>query len=188
MLAKPIPFTAGHASGLDELAGAGLLINAFVDEAETFRSRPGIGEWGDFPSSHSSTDPVIGLWAFGDHLIYVAESSDGTRNIYAWSGGNVLNLSAGNPTYQLEGTLLPKFAGRQILIINGRRRAAKIAGLSSARLGGSPPNFSDVVFCAQRVIGAANDDSGVMYWSEPGLTGTETYDTTVEFREAEARP
>lgn len=182
---KPIRFNAGDASGLDELAGAGRLINALVDKADCVRARPGVEAWADFPTP-TDTSAITGMIpAFGG-LVFTTAG----ENIFVWrTSGQVLDLSNGVSTRKLAGTARPSFAlGRNMLIIaNGAEPQKVDNGLASARLGGSPPDFSEVVITSRRVIGLAANDSGLIYWSDAGETALETYDTGNEFREAESR-
>lgn len=124
---------------------------------------------------------------FAGRLLYV--TSD--MSIFCWAGpGSVIDLSLGNPAAMVAGSGIPALAvGRNFALLTAGDVPQKVdRGLTSARLGGSPPKLRDIVYCAQRAVGAAADESGIIYWSGPGDTGLETWDVGVEFREAEAQP
>lgn len=183
---KEIPFNVGHASGLDELAGAGTSINVLVDKSGAIRARPGIKAWSEFPATFPSTTAVLAMAVFGPNLLYVTED----RKVFCWRpSGTVLELSTGSAG-TVDGAQTPMIAvSRNYALIAGGGVPQKVdIGLSCTRLGGSPPSLADVVFLTQRAVGSGADLSGIFYWSGPGETGLETWDIPPEYREAETEP
>lgn len=196
MTIADLKFT-GQATGLDELAGApGLFANVMPDLAGVLRARPGIRAWDLFPATAPDENEVVGIhhWKAADGgkgaVIWITQGEDGVRRIYAIDSGGVLYaLSGALGTTLLDGTLRPKFIETStLLVIVGGGAPQKITlSLNSERLGGSPPNAIDGVVITRRIVLASADGTGRMYWSDILETGSETWDTAFEFREAEAQ-
>jgi hypothetical protein len=190
MPTKPISFNAGEAAGLDELSGASpAFVNASVDGAGAIRSRPGIRPWSDFPAP-LVTAPVVKLFPFNNYLIYVTD--DGfSRIVQAYvAPGQTINLSMGGIGTQIAGTdTISVAVGRDLSVLVGGGAPQKVsAGLSSTRLGGGPPNASDVIIFNNYIVLAAADRSGIAYWAGPGEFLAESWQLGRDFREAEAKP
>ncbi len=185
MPTNPVKFSGSESPSVEELAG-GMppQINAVTDAAGAIRMRPGIAAWSSFPGVIPNASPVIGMSAWNGSLVYVTED----RLIWALlSAGNVIALSdAADSTTVLDGSLRPVFATtRTRIIIAGGGLPQKWEGTGlSARLGGNPPAFSHVTTIAQHVVGNASDVSGLVYWSDVGDTGAETWTTGLNFLEA----
>lgn len=190
-----ISFSAGESPSVDELAG-GLPAqpNVLIDAAGAIRMRPGISAWSLFPAVIPNASPVIGIGSWrtvgGTYLVYVCED----RTIWALlAPGYVVALSDASATTKLDGSLRPVFAStRQRLVIAGGGAPQKWeGGALSARLGGSPPNFSHIVYANTRLVGNDSGVSGLIYWSNPAIggagTGHETWDTGIDFRDTESR-
>lgn len=185
---QTVTFSGGESPSVDELAGGTpAQVNLLIDAAGALRSRPGITVWGDFPSAVPAASPVIGIHAWGTAVIYVTAD----RRIWAWlSPGLVLPLSDLTvPTTLLDGSLRPVFVStRTRIIIAGGGKPQKWEGYGqSARLGGSPPSFSHVTTISQRIVGNDSGVSGLIYWSDIGDTGAETWETGLNFMEAETK-
>lgn len=189
-----ISFAAGESPSVDEFAG-GLPAqpNVLVDAAGAVRMRPGISAYSLFPTAIPNASPVIGMGAWspnsgGAYLIYVCQD----RTIWALiSPGNVIALSDATAATRLDGSLRPTFAAtRSRIVIAGGGAPQKWEGVGlSARLGGSPPNFSHIVCANQRLVGSDSGVSGLIYWSGIGDAGGghETWATGIDFREAESK-
>lgn len=183
-----IVFSGGQSSSLEELAGGvPPQVNLFTDAAGAVRPRPGISTWEDFPEETPNGYAVVQMGLLGQNLVYVTED----RKIFALTApGFVTDISTGGVTTELDGTLRPVMAStRTRLIIAGGGAPQKWEGAGdTARLGGSPPNFSHVATIAQRVVGNDSGVSGILYWSDLGDTGHETWLTGLNFAEAETKP
>jgi hypothetical protein len=194
---EPVSFADGQSS-LEELSGASpALVNFLVDAGNALHQRPGITTWADFPATVPDASAVIGIYAWRQFIIYVTAD----RRIWCWEGsGNVVALSsATDTTTQLDGTARPVFAyDTARVVITGGGAAQKWEGSGlSARLGGSPPNATHIAYNEQRLVINANDNSGIIYWTPPGVGNHEIWDTTGDgsaelagagFSEAEAAP
>lgn len=168
-----------------------MLVNAAADAAGGIRARPGIRAWDGFPTSIPAAGVVTKMAVYGDRLIYVVEQEDGDRKVLAWvSSGTVLDLSLAGGTALVDGTDKPSIAvGRELCVIAGGGAPQKVtSGLSSSRLGGSPPLARDVVYFNNYVVIAAADASGIIYWAGPGEADAETWSTSRDFLEAESEP
>jgi hypothetical protein len=187
MATSQITFSGGESPSVDELAG-GMPIqqNVLTDAAGAIRLRPGLSALSFFPTTIPNASPVIGMSRWGQYLIYVTND----RKLWALHPlGGVTALSSATATTQLDGGLRPVFAStRTRVIVTGGGKPQKWEGSGlSARLGGSPPAATHVTTIAQRVILNAADPSGIIYWSELGDTGAETWNTGLNFREAETK-
>lgn len=191
-----IEFFQGQSS-LEELSGAqSALVNFLVDVGGAGRQRPGITSWEDFESGITNNSPVIGMYAWRTFLVFVLAD----RTIWAWYGvGDVRPLSSASAATQLDGTKRPIFAyDSQRIVITGGGATQKWEGIGlSSRLGGSPPNATHIAYNAQRFVVNAADNSGIIYWTPPGVGNHEIWDTTGDgtveaagagFSEAEAAP
>lgn len=175
---SPIDFGAGQASGLEELAGAApVFLNLMSSPDGTIRMRPLLTEWSDFPTGTVSASPVIGIFPWRAYVVFVTED----RKIWAWLGsGFVVPLSDGTSSTQLDGTGRPIFsydAVRVVIAGGGAPQKWEGAGLS-ARLGGTPPNMTHIGYSSTRFIGNQNDNSGLIQWSDVGVTGHEVWLTS----------
>lgn len=182
-----IKFSGGESPSVDELAG-GMPIqqNVLTDAAGAIRMRPGISALSFFPTIIPNASPVIGMSRWGQYLIYVTND----RKLWALHPlGGVTALSSATATTQLDGGLRPVFAStRTRVIVTGGGKPQKWEGSGlSARLGGNPPAATHVTTIAQRIVINAADPSGIIYWSELGDTGAETWNTGLNFREAETK-
>lgn len=190
MPSEPIPFSAPEA-GFDEVTGAlQARRNVMVDMAGNIRSRPGIVKWSDFPATIPNASPVIGMTAWQGKLVYVTND----RKIYVYTAsGSVNALSGAAPASQLEGGGRPRFATTKTrLIMAGGGALQKwegALGVLAARLGGTPPSYvSDVLVMAQRAVALEVGEGGLFYWSGVGDTNHQTWVTSEDVQEAEARP
>jgi len=176
-------------SGDHELAGASpLAFNVVIDGQGAIRRRPGISAWSGFPATFEASQ-IDGMHAFAGDLYYVTS----TRRIYRVSGGVVTNLSPGASTTFLDGTTRPAFAETAFrLVIAGGGAPQKVdrAATTSARLGGSPPDATQVIALSQRLFLDDNTSTttiGRIRNSGVGDAGNETW-TATKFVNAEARP
>lgn len=175
----------GESPSLDELAGGTpAQINCQVDAAGAVRMRPGLSAWEDFPDVIPNASPVTQILAWKGYVAYVTDD----RKLWAWTTpGNVNALSDATATTKLDGGTRPVMTSmRDRLIVAGGGKPQKWEGAGlSARLGGAPPNFTHVTTISQRVVGNANDPSGLIYWSGVGLP--ESWTIGLDFREAETK-
>lgn len=195
---KPIQFNAGQQSGIEELQGGnGLFINAIVDQTgKGIRVRPGVQAWSSFPASFPSAHPVVSMALLGTKIFYVTEDKSDLlnpiRRVYMWDSNSLtaMLVSIDTTTTCIAGTLKPVMvAVRNAVYVAGGGAPQKIAiGGVSSRLGGSPPNFNDLVYSGQFLIGSLTDGSGQFAFAGPGEDAFETWDTSVDFREAEFLP
>jgi len=175
---QPIDFGAGQASGLEELAGAAPVFwNLMSSPDGTVRMRPLLTTWGDFETGVVTSSAVIGIFPWRQYVVFVTAD----RKIWAWLGpSNVVALSDATSATQLDGTGRPIFtydATRVVIAGGGAPQKWEGAGLS-ARLGGTPPNMTHLGYSSTRFIGNQNDNSGIIQWSDVGVTGHETWLTT----------
>jgi hypothetical protein len=181
-----VKFGGPETPSVDELAGGTpAQLNVLTDAAGATRMRPGISAWTGFPTTSPTSSPVIGISAWNGYVVFVTLD----RKIWSLAAGAVTALSSAVATTKLDGGLRPIFATTRTRIIiagGGKPQKWEGAGLS-ARLGGSPPAFSHVATIAQRVVGNDSGVSGIIYWSELGDTGAESWRTGLNFREAETR-
>jgi len=184
-----IKMAGGQISSSEELAGAmPVQVNGMTDRAGALVPRPGISAWSDFPSTVPWASPVVAMGSWNGRLIYVTAD----RRIWVWlAPGNVVALSdpADNAT-MLDGVLRPVIVptrSRVLIVGGGKPQKWEGSGLS-ARLGGNPPAMTHMVSLAQRLFGNANDPSGLIYWSNIGDTGAETWQTGLNYAEAETKP
>lgn len=185
MPSQPVTF-GGETPSVDELAGGTpAQVNTLVDAAGALRMRPGIATWTGFPATVPNASPVtsIGLW--NGNLVYTTDD----RKIWNVAAGAGYALSDTTAATKLDGGLRPVIVStRTRAIISGGGKPQKWeGGALSARLGGSPPAFSHVTTIAQRVVGNDSGVSGIIYWSDVGDTGAETWVTGLNFREAETK-
>jgi hypothetical protein len=183
MASGPIKFGGSESPAVEELSGGRPpQINVVTDATGAVRVRPGISAWSGFPAAIPNASPVIAMGAWNGNLIYVTAD----RKIWAVSAGAVTALSDGTSATQLDGGLRPVIVStRTRVIISGGGLPQKWEGVGlSARLGGSPPSFSHVTTIAQRVVGNDSGISGLIYWSNVGDTGAETWLTGLNFSEA----
>lgn len=182
-----VTFSGGESPSVDELAGGTpAQVNLLIDATGALRSRPGITAWADFPTAPNAS-PVIGIHVWQGNVVYVCED----RTIWALIGpGAVVALSdTADATTMLDGSLRPVFVStRTRLIFTGGGAPQKWEGVGlSARLGGNPPNFSHVTTISQRIVGNDSGVSGLIYWSDIGDAGAETWETGLNFLEAETK-
>lgn len=192
---QPLSFADGQASGIEELVGASpMSINMLVDAGGALSTRPGLAIWADWACpalNDAGAGAVIGagVWEspFGDRLVYVTAD----RRLWAMLGpNNRIALSDTTAATQLDGVSRPVFAftkTRVVIVGGGVPQKWEGSGLS-ARLGGSPPVASHIVANAERLVVSAPTPGGFEFWSGLGDTGHETWDTGINFAEAEARP
>ena len=194
--ATPLSFADGQASGIEELTGATpMSINMLVDAGGALITRPGLSAWEDWACpalNDAGAGAVIGAWVWqspsGDRLVYVTAD----RRIWAMiSANNRVALSDATAATQLDGALRPTFVSTKTRVViagGGVPQKWEGAGLS-ARLGGSPPAASHIVANSSRLVASAPTVGGFEFWSKTGDTpGHETWDTGLDFAEAEARP
>lgn len=176
----------GESPSIDELAGGfPAQVNALVDAAGALRLRPGISAWSGFPSVIPNASPVIQICYWNGNAIYVTDD----RRLWSIAAGAVTALSDATAATRIDGGLRPVIAStrtRAIVAGGGKPQKWEGSGLS-ARLGGSPPAMSHVTTIAQRVVGNDSGVSGIIYWSNVGDTGAETWQTGLNFREAETK-
>lgn len=187
-----IPFGAGLSSGIEELSGGTpSSLNCVADASGALRTRPGLSTWADFPAVVPDANPVVGIFAWNGYLIYVTQDSAGVRRLWALTTPGIAGpLSDATAASQLPGSLRPVFtADLTRLVVAGGGAPQKWEGIGlSARLGGSPPNFSHVAAISKRIVGNDSGVSGLFYWSGIGDTGHETWTTGLNFAEAEFKP
>jgi hypothetical protein len=152
-LAQAIPFTNQQASGVEPLAGAGVVsMNVVADPSGSVTRRPGIMAYPVAPESAVNNAGIEGLFATDDGVLLAASTGPG-RVLYEINGGSALTLQTNLP-----GTGRPVFAQTEMLVtMSGGREILKYvrADHSVALLGGNPPLASHVIAHASRLL--AND-------------------------------
>lgn len=195
--ASPIFLDRGLAGGIDELTGASpAFVNMLVegppgDGARAIRTRPGIQTWGSFPASFASTAPVSAIAELNGRVFYVTDDGAGVRSVFALAGSLVVDMTGVSSTLIDGAETVTMRAWRDFIFACGGGNVQRISyGMSSERLTGSPPQARDLCIIAQRLVLVSPDRSGLFYWSPlPGEADTgSTWDTLLDFREAEARP
>jgi hypothetical protein len=187
---RPLPFFDGFQAGYDELSGAQASCVNLIPVADGLCTRPVAVDWADFPADGPSVGlPIVAIQPLSDRIFFVTDNGS-ERRVFAWlSSGSVVECSTSDVNTRIEGTLRPNITGwRSLVLIAGGGALQKVnSSLVSSRVTAAPA-ARDVSIISQRAIVAANDDSGQFYWSDPGEPNAEIWDTTVEFRESEARP
>lgn len=200
-----VPFGQGESPGLEPLTGGvPPSVNVVADATGAVTLRPGITAWEGFPEEAPISDPVVGMHRRdSERLLYVTRRPEPALSAFGFSyhrigivptAGVAQELPEASVfTVDFQGTLRPRFA------------------LTRTRLcvsaGGPPVQWSDasagyqfipglstsvaavgIVATTQRLIVAANDASGLMYWSGVGDTGHESWTLGLNFAEAEFKP
>lgn len=193
-MAQEIPFVNRQASGVESLAGAGVIsMNIVVDAAGAVSRRPGIRNASFAPETAVDALGIEGLFCTDDGMLLAMSKGPG-RSLYEIQGGAarlVQNL--------LPGELRPIFAQTEaiVAIAGGREIIKYIRGSrTSDFLGGTPPLASHVIAHASRLL--ANDllvnKTAVRYSSTAigtlDYSGLEnwTFAAPAGFVTAEARP
>jgi hypothetical protein len=184
---RKIDFSAGQASGYDELAGASPAFLNALPEGSGFRARPGIRTSSSLPSA--VTSQVECMAPFQGHLVFVTADR---RIIVVKSDGTWLDTSAGAVNATVLGTVKPTiYAAGDFCIVAGGNIPQKLTkGLTSERLGSgltAPPNAIDIAMNTNRIIAIING-SDEFYWSGSIKASTSSWDTDLEYSTAEARP
>lgn len=191
-----IPFAQGLASGLNQLSGASPMFTNFIaDPAGALRVRPGVATWDDFPSDAGSTTAVIGIYAWRQYVVYVTAD----RKLWAMPvAGSVVALSDATASTQLDGTGRPIFtfdADRVVIAGGGQMQAWYGTGLSerlsptAVSPSGSLLIASHIAYSGQRFVVNVNDVSGVIQWTDPGVTNHTTWPIVgANYAEAETSP
>ncbi|RPJ19492.1 MAG: hypothetical protein EHM35_20590, partial [Planctomycetaceae bacterium] len=186
----PILFSQGQSSGLSDLSGASpAQVNVLPDALGALHCRPGIGAWGEFGAAPVNS-PVIGVYPWRQWLLFVTED----RSIWAWQApGSILDLG-----FSLGGTGRPIWAYDQTrVVVTGGGAPVQWQGVGPATElapgavlpSGAPLALTHIAYLAQRFVGNANDNSGLLVWTPPG-PGSHTSWPIVGpyFAEAEASP
>ncbi len=154
-MAQPIPFANQQASGVEPLAGAGVMaMNVVSDPSGAIFRRPGIRAYSEAPETAVSPNGILGLFATDDGRL-LALSGGTSRNLYEVEGGAV-RLVAG----LLAGTQRPVFAQTEMIVaIAGGREIIKYerAPRTAGPLGGTPPLATHVIAHNSRLL--ANDST-----------------------------
>lgn len=152
-MAQPIPFTNQQASGVEALAGAGVVsMNVVVDPSGTVTRRPGISQYSVAPESVVNAAGIEGLFATDDGRLLAISKSPG-KVLYEIQGGTARVVFSGLP-----GDDRPIFAQAEMFVaIAGGREIYKYIRTprTAEPLGGTPPLASHVIAHASRLL--AND-------------------------------
>lgn len=152
-MAQPIPFTNQQASGIEPLAGAGVVsMNVVVDASGAVTRRPGIAAYPVAPETSVNPGGIEGLFATDDGKLLAVSTGPG-RAFYRIQGGSAIELATALP-----GTARPIFAQTEMLVVvaGGRELLKYERALDSVSpLGGTPPLASHVIAHASRLL--AND-------------------------------
>jgi hypothetical protein len=192
MPTMPMFFGNAQESGESVLAGGSpLAINVLVDGKGAVRRRPGLSAWSGFPSTIPVASRVDGISEFGDDVYWV----NAARSVYRLNvgGASAANLSPSGGTQLLDGNARPMFATTRFrLVMTGGGFPQKVdtGAALAARLGGSPPQATQVIALAQRLyLDDLTDETSVgkIRISGAGMTGEETWDA-IDVASAEARP
>jgi hypothetical protein len=188
---QPMGFGNAQASGDSILAGASpLAVNVLVDGKGAVRRRPGISAWAGFPASPPDMFQVDGIQAYQGSIFWV----NSQRRIYRVdpATATAYNMSAGGVDTYLAGSGRPVFADTPFrLVIAGGAAPQKVdtGAASSDRLGGSPPDSTQVIALNSRLFSDDLTDStaiGAIRASGLGNAGNETWDP-LDFVRADAR-
>lgn len=152
-MAEPIAFGSSQRSGLEELAGAGVVsMNVFTDSLGTVHRRPGLSTLAGVTSAAVDPDGLSGLYATDDGKL-LAVGGGKRRWLYEVSGTGARQLST-----PLQGTSRPTFAQTEMLVVmagGGSLLRYTRADGSTALLGGDPPKASHIIAANLRLL--AND-------------------------------
>ena len=152
-MAQEIPFTNQQASGVEPLAGGGVMsMNVVVDAAGAVFRRPGIRTYSEAPETVVNTTGIEGLFCTDDGMLLALSSGPG-RALYEVTGGSVRLVRDSLP-----GDRRPVFAQTEMIVaIAGGREIIKYvrATRTADILGGNPPLASHVIAHASRLL--AND-------------------------------
>lgn len=152
-MAEAIPFGSAQKSGLDELAGAGVVsMNVYTDSLGTVRRRPGLSAYSEATSAQIDPDGLSGLFVADDGRI-LAVGGGRQRWVYEVTAAGVRRLGV-----PLPGEGRPVFAQTEMLVViaggGDMLRYVRSDG-SIAKLGGDPPKATHVIAMNLRLL--AND-------------------------------
>lgn len=187
MATERIPFTGGESPSVDELAGGvPAQTNLLTDAAGALRLRPGISAWSGFPATIPNASPVIAIGIWTTYVIYVTDD----RKIWAVDPAGVVHALSSDSILgtKLTGTNRPVITAlRDRVVISGGGTTMQWTGGGLAHLNSTGGvSFTHIQAIAQRLVGNANDPSGILYWSDIGAY--ETWPTGLNFAEAETKP
>lgn len=152
-MAQEIPFTNQQASGVEPLAGGGVMsMNVVVDAAGAVFRRPGIRAYSEAPESSVNAAGIEGLFCTDDGMLLAVSTGPG-RALHEISGGSSRLVQNALP-----GEKRPVFAQTEMIVaIAGGREIIKYerAPRTAGPLGGNPPFASHVIAHASRLL--AND-------------------------------
>lgn len=188
---SPVRFDDGLSAGFDELAGAApIFLNCRPVRPSGVRARPGLRAWSSFPGDAPSlgTSPVTAMVRLDRFIIYATDDGFGTRNLYAWDNGVVISLSSGATTRIAGSDRLTASGGRSFAFFAGGSYPQKVStALVSSRLANAPV-ASDLALISQLVVAVEANTSGLFDWSGYGEGAIESWTTSRDYAEAEARP
>lgn len=150
-MAEPIPFGSAQRSGLEELAGAGVVsMNVYTDDLGTVRRRPGISVYSEATTEQIDPDGLSGIFVTDSGQV-LAVGGGKKRWIYEVTTNGVRQLST-----PLPGLGRPTFAQTEMLVViaggSYMLRYVRSDG-STALLGGDPPQASHVIAMNLRLLG-----------------------------------
>lgn len=150
-MAQPIAFGSAQRSGLEELAGGGVVaMNVFTDSTGAVRRRPGIVAYAEAPTEAVDADGISGVFAMDDGKI-LAVGAGTKRWVYEVAAGSTRRLSE-----PLPGLGRPTFAQTEMLVVmaggGGMLKYVRSDG-SVSLLGGSPPLATHVAASNLRLLG-----------------------------------
>ena len=152
-MAQEIPFTNQQASGVEPLAGGGVMsMNVVTDAAGAVFRRPGIRAYTEAPETPVNTSGIDGLFCTDDGMLLALSPGPG-RTLYEVRGGSARQVQNALP-----GIRRPVFAQTEMIVaITGGREILKYIRASriAEPLGGTPPLASHVIAHASRLL--AND-------------------------------
>lgn len=152
-MAQPIPFTNQQATGVEALAGAGVVsMNVVTDPSGAVFRRPGIQAYAEAPEAPVNPAGIEGLFCADDGTLLAASPGPG-RVLYRVNGGSAVTIQTSLP-----GNERPVFAQTEMLVVMaGGRELVKYERATSAAalLGGNPPPATHVIAHASRLL--AND-------------------------------
>lgn len=176
-------------SGDDAFSDAApVAMNVLFDGKSAMRRRPGLRAFVDAPSTAISSYPITGIYRTLRGDLIATDDELGHRRIYRVSSGGAVDIS--NPAQaDLRGTKRPVFAETEALLaIAGGKEIQKLTlttvGTPSARLGGSPPEASHVIFNSSRfLVNRVVTPLDQIQFSDPvtgeGVTPLETWSGTL---------
>lgn len=156
---QPLPFVNKQTSGqAEEAGGVSVAMNVVVDQLGAVYRRPGLTSASGVMPGVVDANGIIGVYKTLLGQLFAVGAAGPYRPIYLIDGTSALKLELGKPNASLAGTGRPVFAETEMLLViagGAELQKVELAGVLSARLGGTPPRATHVLANATRLL--AND-------------------------------